>query len=170
MKAEKDIEDENQRLNDADGGSHAIRRQEVEENQVKANDIKRRLKDHEDELPALEDNKKRAEIEHREIQEQIQRKRKEVQDCEQRLNSMQRDKGQRQGAYSANMPTLITAIRQDGGFQQKPVGPIGNHVRLLNPVWSSILEKSFGTALESFVVTSKQDQSRLSDIMKRVSW
>lgn len=68
------------------------------------------------------------------------------------------------------MSRLTSAIRQDDGFIQKPVGPLGSHVRLLKPLWSSILEKSFGAALNSFIVTSKQDQSRLSSLMKRVGW
>ena len=86
------------------------------------------------------------------------------------MNNLLKDRGQQQGAYPPNMPWLINAIRQDNGFIQKPVGPMGSHVRLLKPVWSSILEKSFGAALNSFVVTSKQDQSRLSSLMHRVGW
>ncbi len=81
-----------------------------------------------------------------------------------------RDRGQQQQAYPANMTRLLTAIRQDDGFKQRPIGPMGNHVRLLKPLWSSILEKSFGGALEAFVVTSKEDQLRLSAMMQRVGW
>lgn len=68
------------------------------------------------------------------------------------------------------MTRLLAAIRQDDGFQQKPVGPMGNHVRLLKPLWSRILEKSFGGALEAFIVTSKEDQLRLSAMMQKVGW
>lgn len=94
----------------------------------------------------------------------------DVQQCEERLNSLLRDRGQQQQGYPPNMPRLLNAIRQDNGFQQKPVGPLGTHVRLLKPLWSSILEKSFGGALNSFIVTSKQDQNRLSDLMQRTGW
>ncbi len=47
---------------------------------------------------------------------------------------------------------------------------MGNHVRLLKPLWSRILEKSFGGALEAFIVTSKEDQLRLSAMMQKVGW
>lgn len=86
------------------------------------------------------------------------------------MNNLLKDRGQQQGAYPPNMPRLVNAIRQDDGFIQKPVGPMGSHVRLLKPLWSSVLEKSFGAALNSFIVTSKQDQSRLSSLMQRVGW
>lgn len=68
------------------------------------------------------------------------------------------------------MSRLVSAIKEDQGFLQKPVGPVGQHVRLLKPLWSSVLEKSFGGALSSFIVTSKQDQSRLSALMQKVAW
>lgn len=90
--------------------------------------------------------------------------------CEDHLNGLVRDRGQQQGAYKPSMPRLITAIRQDEGFLEKPIGPLGNHIRLLKPLWSSILEKSFGGALETFIVTSKRDQSKLSALMQKLGW
>lgn len=81
-----------------------------------------------------------------------------------------RDRGQQQQAYPPNMTSLLAAIRQDDGFWQKPIGPMGSHVRLLKPSWSNILEKSFGGALEAFVVISKEDQLRLSAMMRRLNW
>ncbi|KAL2039575.1 hypothetical protein N7G274_007847 [Stereocaulon virgatum] len=166
-KAEKEIADEHQRLSDADGGTHDLRRAEIEEKREEANAAKRRFREHEDELPALEDNKCRAEREFKETLEPIKYKRADIQQAEDRLNSLMRDRGQQQQSYPQNMQRLLNAIRQDEGFQQKPIGPMGAHVRLLKPLWSSILEKSFGGALESFIVTSKQDQTRLSDLMDR---
>ena len=153
-----------------DGGGHALRRTEIEEKREEARSAKDRLREHENELPALEDNKFRAQDESKSCQEPVKRKRSEIQECESRLNSLLRDRGQQQQAYPQNMTRLLGAIRQDDGFHERPIGPIGNHVRLLKPLWSSVLEKSFGGALEAFVVTSKEDQNRLSAMMQRVGW
>ena len=65
---------------------------------------------------------------------------------------------------------LLKAIQQEKSFTQTPVGPVGHHVSLLQPKWSSILETSFGTTLNSFIVTSKKDMNILSSIMKRAGW
>ncbi|CAF9927782.1 MAG: Structural maintenance of chromosomes protein 6 [Alectoria fallacina] len=167
-KANIAVREEHKRLSDADGGSHDLRRAEIEEKRAEASAAKARFRDHENELPALEDNRHRAEQDHRESQNLVKEKKIEVQNCEERLNSLVRDRGQQQQAYPPNMSRLLSAIRQDNGFQQRPVGPIANYVRLLKPLWSSILEKSFGGALDSFIVTSKDDQLRLSGIMQRV--
>lgn len=129
-----------------------------------------RLREHQDGLPALEDNKRRAEEERETLQGPIRGKRHEIEQAELRLNALMRDRGQQQNAYPPSMPRLISAICQDSGFQQTPVGPVGNHVQLLKPLWSSVLEKSFGGTLDSFIVTSKEDQLRLSALMQRVKW
>ena len=118
----------------------------------------------------LEENQKRAQ-QALERQAPIMRaKRDAVDECEEQLQTLIRDRGKQKRGYPANMSQLINAIEYDDGFQHKPIGPIGDSVHLLQPSWSSILEKSFGQMLDSFIVTNKQDQSRLSGIMKRVRW
>ena len=114
--------------------------------------------------------RKAAATEHDTFQGPIMAKRDEIMQHEDRLKSLMRDRGQQQGAYKPSMPRLLHAIQQDSGFLERPVGPMGSHVRLMKPSWSSILEKSFGAALETFIVTSKQDQSRLSTLMTKVGW
>lgn len=130
----------------------------------------KRLAEHENSAGHLESEKQKADIAYTNSQAPFNPKRTEVQQCEERLNTLVRDRGHQQGAYKPSMSRLLNAIRQDDAFLQKPVGPLGNHVQLLKPVWSSILEKSFGGALEAFIVTSKQDQSRLSALMQKVGW
>ena len=168
QKAKTDIEAEKRRLDDANGGSHSRRIAEIEEKRADVVDARCRLHDHENGIGSLDQDKRRAEIDFEDTQGPLKAKKTEVQQCEQRLDALLKDRGQRQGAYHASMPRLLNAIRQDSGFQQQPVGPVGNHVRLLKPLWSSVLEKSFGGTLNSFVVTSKQDQSRLLGLMQRV--
>ena len=167
---QKEMEEENQRLSDADGGMHAQRRAEIEEKKEAATEARTRMRAHEDELAALEDNRSRADKEHQNSQSEIKKKRTEVQTVEGQLNSLIRNRGQQQSAYPTDMPRLLRAIGLDDEFKEKPIGPIGNHVRLLSPQWSSILEKQFGGALDSFIVTSKTDQIRLSGHMQRTKW
>ena len=147
---------------------HAERRAEIEEKKEEAQEARSRMRSHEDELPALDDNRSRADEEHLGCQSDIKKKHKEIQAAEGRLNSFIRDRGQQKTAYPAAMPRLLRAIQQDNEFEEKPIGPIGNHVRLLDPQWSSVLEKQLGGVLDSFIVTSKNDQIRLSGHMQRI--
>ena len=169
-KAEGDILEENRRLGDLDGGNHARRLAEIDEKKADATNAKQSFQEHERGLGALEEEHRNAEKIYRDSQGPVAHKQAEVKDNEERLNGLIRDRGQQQDAYPSTMSRLLRAIQQDGGFRQAPVGPVGKHVRLLNPVWSSILEKSFGGVLNSFVVTSKEDQNRLSNLMQQVGW
>lgn len=162
--------EEHRHLDEANGGSHTIRLAEIEGKRADVIAAKNRLEDHEIGISKLEAEKSNAEKECSDSQALISSKRSEIAPCRERLHNLERDRGQQQGAYKANMPRLLSAIRQDESFLQKPIGPLGNHVRLLKPLWSSILERSFGATMTTFIVTSKQDQSKLSAMMQKLGW
>ncbi|KAJ5118534.1 hypothetical protein N7526_010171 [Penicillium atrosanguineum] len=77
--------------------------------------------------------------------------------------------GHRRDGFPDRMPALLKAIQQEGSFTSKPIGPIGAHITLLKPKWSSILENSFGGTLSSFIVSNKRDMSILSSLMVKVN-
>ncbi|KAI4174819.1 MAG: hypothetical protein LQ343_002057 [Gyalolechia ehrenbergii] len=169
-RAESDIQEEYRRLQEINGGSNARLLAKIEEKRSVLATAKSRLEDHEAGMHNLEDEQRRLSQNLEQSKGPIPLKRQEVQACEERLNRLVKDKGKQEGAYPANLPRLLRAIQEDNGFRQMPVGPIGYHVRLLKPSWSSILEKSFGAALNTFIVTCKADQSRLSETMSRIQW
>ena len=129
-----------------------------------------RLEEHNDGLRALEEGKGRAAEAFADVQRLRKSKADELGRCKEDLRTLTQDRGKQRAGYPPNMIQLINAIRQDEGFQQKPVGPVGDHVRLLKPVWSPMLEQVFGGTLSAFIVTSKIDQTRLTAIMNRVDW
>ena len=169
-KAKQDIEDENHRLMELDGGSHARRLTEIDEKKVDAAAAKAKWNEHEASLGRLQQRKRNTEEAAEQAKSPISVKRGEIRDCETRLNELIKDRGQQQAAYLPSLPRLLAAIQQDRGFRRPPIGPLGKNVRLLKPKWSSILEKSFGAILNSFVVTCKDDQTRLAALMRQVSW
>ncbi|KAL9102289.1 MAG: hypothetical protein Q9163_002558 [Psora crenata] len=164
-----EIQEEHRRLSDADGGKNAERRQQIEEKKEAALQAKSDLNNHEEELPGLELCRERATDEYLKAQNEVKKLRVSKQQAENRLKNLVKDSGQQQSAYHPSMPRLLRAIQQDDGFREKPVGPIGRHIRLLKPEWSSVLEKSLGSSLDSFIVTSKQDQTMLAALMKNLN-
>ncbi|KAL8807129.1 MAG: hypothetical protein Q9200_004795 [Gallowayella weberi] len=168
QRAESDIAEEYRRLEEINGGSHARRLAEIDEKRSQLADAKKRVEEHDSGLNHLEAERRQALQVLERSKEPISDKRQEVQRCEERLNSLVKDKGKQEGAYHPALPRLLRAIQEHEGFQQIPIGPIGYHVRLKKPFWSSILEKSFGGMLNSFIVTSKPDQARLTELMARL--
>lgn len=101
------------------------------------------------------------------VRESLEPRREAVRQAEGVLHGLQSDQDQHMAGYDGNVHTLLRAIRNESRFRDKPVGPMGMHVSLVKPEWSSILEKTFGGVLESFVVTNKQDQSLLGELQRR---
>ena len=169
-KFKDEIAEEYRKLEEANGGSHARRLAELDERKAEIEVVKRRLEEHNRGLQSLEEDKTRAIQGLESLRVPRRDKTQEIQQCNDDLQALMKDRGQQLGGYPSSMSNFIKAMRQDHSFQQPPVGPIGEYVRLLKPAWSGVLEKSFGGALNSFIVASKQDQTKLSSIMKRCKW
>ncbi|KAI9788704.1 MAG: Structural maintenance of chromosomes protein 6 [Candelina submexicana] len=167
-KTMENIEHERQRLESANGGTHLRKIADIEEAKSKAAEKRYQHDQHRKDAGRLEDSRKAAETDLRGINEPLEQKKREIKHCNDLLQNMIRDRGQSHGAFHRNTNRLLRAIDQEGGFRDKPIGPIGSHVRLLNLDWSSVLERSFGATLESYIVTNKQDQNLLSSLMRRI--
>ena len=169
-KFKDDIADEYRKLEEANGGNHSRRLAELDERKAEVEEAKRRVEEHNQESQGLEENRMRAVQRLEGLKAPRRDKNDEIQQCKEDLQTLMKDRGKQMGGYQPGMSNLIKAVRQDTGFQQLPVGPVGEYVRLLKPAWSGILEKSFGGALNSFIVISKQDQNRLSSMMQKFNW
>lgn len=167
---EKQIEDENARLEALNGGVTAARLTELEEKKAAASAAKEKYNEHKQGAEDLQKAVSEAEEDASKKRGPIGMKKTEITDAENQLRTLMKDSRGQQGGFNEKMPLLLRAIADERGFDQPPVGPLGQHVRLLQPKWSSVLENAFGATLTSFVVTSKRDMNVLSGIMQRVNW
>lgn len=164
---QRDIDEEQARLEAANGGGHAAKLLAIEGAEQAFKIAKERAQEHAGGLAAIELHKRSADLKANDYRPNVQRKRDEMEEAKNKLRSLQQDQGQQNGAYDRNIDTLLRAIQQENRFREKPIGPVGNYVRLKKPQWSSILERTFGGALDAFVVTSKADQKILSELVRR---
>lgn len=67
-------------------------------------------------------------------------------------------------AYGPRIPEVLNAINQEGGWREKPIGPIGRHVKLERPEYARVLESFFGPALNAFIVTNHEDAAKMRRI------
>ncbi|KAI5283469.1 Structural maintenance of chromosomes protein 6 [Ascosphaera aggregata] len=167
-KLDRSIDGEKERLRELDNGRSTRLQQEIEEKQHLAKELSVQLRDAQETMRELREAVDKAQRAADEKKQPLSKQKNEVDQAEARLNHLKRYKNQQRSGFSARMPDLLRAIdREVGTFSMRPVGPLGNHVRLLKPKWSSILEQTFGGALSSFVVTSKHDMNILQKMMQR---
>lgn len=163
------IQDHRQRQAEADNGLYAQRLSELEDAKATCEQDKAAWENSDNDLPAKSEHLKSAREQKLRADERRQQKREEEQRSRAKLRDL--EQGHRKWVESypnpAGLEKLLHAIENERRFRERPVGPMGRYVELKKPEWGYILEKSFGAALSAFVVTSKADQSTLSELMRR---
>ena len=171
-KHKAEIEALERRQEEADNGLHAAKKKELDDAKEECERANAAYTMYGDEYPGIQKNMQSAQANAESAEQSL----RGAQDGERHIrnNIQQLRDGQRNwiDAYqnSGNLGRLLRAIENDRGFHELPVGPMGRHVKLLQSEWGLILEKQFGAALNAFVVTSRADQARLTQMMKRCNW
>ncbi|BDD63230.1 hypothetical protein MAP00_008150 [Monascus purpureus] len=164
------VAQETQRLSELSGGSYSRKQEQLQQAENDASMARQRYEDHQRDSDLLHKELQKAENEVKLAAAPIAKKKADVEQAETLLRNLTRDGGVKHSGFHERMPLLLRTIQQQkGSFRRSPVGPIGHYVSLLKPEWSSILENSLGTTLNSFVVTSKSDMNILSNIMQKVN-
>jgi len=169
-KTSGDIVLEEKRLEDANGASVRKRHEELAEAKEAVVRALQRQEDHGRQRTALQDSASHALETMQESNGPRDAKASEIRECRDRLHSLRREGGQQHQGYPEKMGQLRNVIFRENGFRQKPVGPIGDYIQILKPKWSSILERTFGGVLNSFIVTCRQDRDKLNALMRSTNW
>jgi chromosome segregation ATPase len=161
------LAEERRRQEQANGGQHAQKLVEIQEAKAQATQARVSLESHRDTQTAISRDLDKAEKDLQNIKPAIRQKQEQIRNCQNQMRNIQSGQGNWSAGYHNNLSKLLRAIENERRFRETPVGPMGRHVRLLKPEWSSILEKQAGQSLNSFVVTNKADESILSNLMKQ---
>lgn len=172
QKLEAEIAQYRQRQAEADNGRHAEKIRERDDAKVKCETARLAFEGHDTGLAALQDQLATAQKEQDEADRKVDDAQKEVARIRASIERMQSGRSNWDDGYQnrQRLSELLRAIESEHRFREKPVGPMGRHVKLRLQDWGGILEKQFGQTLNAFVVTSKPDQNILSALMKRVGW
>ena len=165
---EEKITQEEQRLGESEGPQRATKDSELADAREREKRCNEQVEEISQQLPSLQTQAKEAQDRHRQIHQAAEQKRKEVVNRQKGIQDLRGSTGSPLDGYDREMRQLVESIAKDTSFARKPIGPIGAHIRLKKPEWSKILEKTFGEALNAFVVTSKQDQTRLNQLIRQV--
>lgn len=166
---EQTIREEEQRLQDLNGDALTRKNDELQAARAKSADFEKESGDAKRRVPDLNRDIEKATTELKTVDQLISQKQSDVTVVQKRIRELEQGQGSLYDAYERQMPDLLRMIEEDAGFERKPVGPLGAHIQVLQPVWSPMLEKTFGEMLNGFVVTSLRDQQRLKSMMQRAN-
>ncbi|KPM40169.1 Structural maintenance of chromosomes protein 6 [Neonectria ditissima] len=162
------IKEEERRLGESTGSARAEKDAELAKATAKEKALEEEINEGTRQQPALVAKVVEAEQTARRHGQARDSKRKEILATERQVQELQKSTGSAYDGYDKDMVNLVKAIESESGFGQRPIGPIGAHVRLTQPEWSGLLERTLGDALNAFIVKSKPDQTILSNLIRRI--
>ncbi|KAF2155192.1 DNA repair protein Rad18 [Myriangium duriaei CBS 260.36] len=165
IKLKAEIKEEQKRIESASGPAQAQKLEELREAEADAEEKKNEMSTT-DKQP-LERDKDETEHVAKTAREALVPAQRVVDAAETQLSSLQRSRPDQMKGFLPAMANLLKAIQNEPKFREKPVGPLGLHVKLLKPEWSSIVESTFGGVLDAFVVTNTHDQAILRGLQQR---
>ncbi|CEQ43019.1 SPOSA6832_04907 [Sporobolomyces salmonicolor] len=112
----------------------------------------------------LTDNYRRHAYEYEAATSNISGAQQQYRDVDTQIRHLHATAGNRLMAYGSAMPRLLQAIDSERGWREKPIGPIGLHVKLNQKEYGSALESFFSQSLNAFIVTNEDDRKRLRAI------
>lgn len=164
------FDQERTRIDNANGPAHARRLEELEEARAQHQNLQEQMGEHANLKPQMDREKEHATAAVQRAQPDLEEKREAVRKAEKLVTALESDKGEHMSAFPRQIHDVVRAINSETRWRDKPVGPMGNHVRLLKQEWGSIIETTFGGQMNAFVVTNKQDHQLLSQIMRSKNW
>lgn len=63
--------------------------------------------------------------------------------------------------YHRNMPRLVQQVQAAQWYGEKPIGPLGQYVKLRNQVWAPALRAMIGWTMHAWAVTTERDRAQL---------
>ncbi|PNS21388.1 hypothetical protein CAC42_1167 [Sphaceloma murrayae] len=166
VSAQQKIETEEQRIEESSGPAQAEKLAELRDAERESELRKNEYDSGNDKRP-LERERDEAQSQLGVKQAAVQPLTRAVKDAETRLQDLRNEGSNRMRGFNNNMQSLLKAINNERGFSEKPIGPIGLHVKLLKPEWSSVVESTFGQVLEAFIVSNTRDQVLLRRLQER---
>ncbi len=101
------------------------------------------------------------------LQEPMRRNRDKLQGIDDQIDQLKQiaEKGGL-AIYHRNMPRLVQQVEVAHWYGEKPVGPLGQYVKLKNPVWAPALRAMIGWTMHAWAVTAERDRTQLQRMFK----
>lgn len=162
-----EVDQEQARLADAQGEAHQQRMQDLEELKGAVEEARAAQEQHSGADATLQATREDAQNRHNDAEAKSKHAREEFDRAKNRLQELDRGQGRKFAAYPDRTEQIVQDIERETRWRSKPVGPLGLHVKLLKPEWSSIIETTLGGSLNAFAVSHPDDQRLLSQILKK---
>ena len=147
------------------------KREEVQKQLERAiEDKEAKVRGHKRSVADFEDHKKAetaAQTKLQGLQEPMRRNRDKLQGIDAQIDQLKQiaEKGGL-AIYHRNMPRLVQQVQVAHWHGERPVGPLGQFVKLKDPYWARALRAMIGWTMHAWAVTTERDRTQLQRMFK----
>ena len=133
-------------------------------------DREAKIREHKRAVADLEDHKKAeaaAQTKLQGLQEPMRRNRDKLQGIDAQIDQLKQiaEKGGL-AIYHRNMPRLVQQVQGANWHGERPVGPLGQFVKLRDPDWALALRAMIGWTMHAWAVTTERDRTQLQRMFR----
>lgn len=133
-------------------------------------DKEAKIRAHKQAVADLDDRKKAettTQTELQGLQEHMKRNKDKLQEIDNQIDQLKQiaEKGGL-AIYHRNMPRLVQQVQTAHWYGERPVGPLGQYVKLKNPIWTLALRAMIGWTMHAWAVTDERDRVQLHRMFK----
>ncbi|KAI9019736.1 hypothetical protein DFJ74DRAFT_135420 [Hyaloraphidium curvatum] len=118
--------------------------------------------------PAIEAEQRGLQGELRAAEDERARLVDEIQRLENNLRAAKPTNDDEFSMFGTGVTKAVREIERETRWRgQRPIGPLGRHVRLMDPEWKRVIEGNLNQSLNAFIVETKHDEDLLRSIFRR---
>lgn len=72
--------------------------------------------------------------------------------------------------FGQSADKLKQAVESNNLWSEKPIGPLGYYIQVIDKTWQPVLESILGNTLGAYMVVNERDERLLRSIMSNLKW
>lgn len=163
---EANIKRETQKLQVDKQAEREERQREIEARKSAHEEASSQIQQVNDKIRACKELQSQLQAQGNEAKGRAEEAQMEMRDCGQHLNNLERSVVDQLSAYGNNMKALRESIDRSRWYGEKPVGPLGAYVSLVEPGWRTLLQTILGSMMTAFAITDGRDRNSLRKLLQ----
>ena len=163
--AEANIELEAKKLREDKQAIREQRRHDIDAAKAEYEEVKAKLTQNNDAMRGRKEQHSRLQTQVQELNNTTSDAEKEMKHCDVQLQSLNQSASGRANMFGKNVQALRAQIDNSRWHGEKPIGPLGAYVSLVDPKWRPLLQSVLGNLMTAFAITDGRDRNTLKRLL-----
>ncbi|KAJ2662182.1 Structural maintenance of chromosomes protein 6 [Coemansia sp. RSA 1199] len=163
----RDITVERDRLVDKDSAGRERLRETIHDLEAEVTDQEAEISSLQEQQKTLEDRSLELRNSEKQLKVDVEKSRRQVERVKTGLQELTQQTSDQMSAFGRGVKDALVAIKKTQWSGMEPIGPIGKFIKLRDPKWSQVIETILNKPLNSFLVETHSDRTKLDAIFRR---